>query len=88
MLRDQGIGGKKHAMPHQLTVHESWIKLMRYAGMRDLISSKLLWMEEIPHQLVTLTIGNFKTVQIIGSKRDTPSTPSTNWCRISSIHSM
>ena len=39
-------------------------------------------LEEILHQLRTL--GNYETVQKIGLQRDKPS---TNWCRISSIHS-
>ena len=40
-------------------------------------------MEEILHQLVT--IGNYKTLSVMGLQWDKPY---TNWCRISSIHSM
>ena len=52
----------------------------RLPGARKSINIR--WMEEILHQLVT--IGNYKTLQIMGLQWDKPS---TNWCRISSIHS-
>ena len=54
IIRDQGIRVKK-------TCYAFIRQLLRCVGMRDLWSSKLLRMEEILHQLVT--IGNFETVK-------------------------
>ena len=60
-----------------------WLNLIPKGLRFGQICFNILWMEEILRQLVT--IGNYKTLYIMGLQWDKPY---TNWCRISSIHSM